>query len=136
MARPNKGANHVVEIQGNRESKRRAKIILQTITGELSVKEACRLLGVGPTQFANLRTQGLKGLVDSMDPKPVGRPTETESVSPTDPVEQKRLVDLERENRLLRAQVEVAALRREAASRSKSRGKAAPRSDTTGGAVP
>lgn len=129
------------EIQGNRESKRRAKIILQTITGELSVKEACALLGVGATQFANLRTQGLKGLVDSFDPQPVGRPVAEQPASPPDPAVQKHLTDLERENRILRAQVEVAALRREAVSRSKSRGKAAPRtpsprSDAAGGAVP
>lgn len=115
------------EIPGNRESKRRAKLILQTITGELSVDEACALMGVGPTQFANLRTQGLKAMADSFDPKPVGRPAKVE-MSPSDSAAQKRVAALERENRLLRAQVELAALRREASLRSKSRGKEAPRS--------
>lgn len=142
MARPNKGVNHVDEIQGSKESKRRAKLILKTITGEMSVREACEELGVGPTQFANLRTQALEGLVDRLEPKPAGRQTRAQVASPREVELAQRLADLERENRLLRAQAEVAGLRRrQEAKHSKSVGATtsrspAPRTDAAGGAVP
>ena len=142
MARPNKGVNHVDEIQGSKESKRRAKLILKTITGEMSVREACEQLGVGPTQFANLRTQALEGLVDSLGPKPAGRRPRVQVASPREVDLAQRVADLEHENRLLRAQVEVAGLRRrQEAKHSKSPGaptprSAAPRTDAAGGAIP
>lgn len=142
MARPNKGVNHVDEIQGTKESKRRAKLILKTITGEMSVREACEELGVGPTQFANLRTQALEGLVDSLGPKPAGRRPRAQVASSREVELAQRLADLERENQLLRVQVEVASLRRSREIKpSKSVGattsrSAAPRTDAAGGAIP
>lgn len=142
MARPNKGVNHVDEIQGSKESKRRAKLILKTITGEMSVREACEQLGVGPTQFANLRTQALEGLVDRLEPKPAGRRQRAQVASPREVDLTQQVADLERENRLLRAQVEVAGLRRRQETKhSKSVGATTPRSaatrtDAAGGAIP
>jgi hypothetical protein len=131
------------EIRGTRESKRRAKLILQTITGELSVKAACAQLGIGPTQFANLRTQALEGMVSVLQPKPAGRRPRVRVVTDHEVDLQLRIAELERENRLLQAQVEVAALlrRQQGTSRSKSVSTtaartAAPRSDAAGGAVP
>jgi transposase-like protein len=132
----------VDEIQGTKESKRRAKLILKTITGELSVREACEQLGIGPTQFANLRTRALEGLVDSLQPMPAGRRSRPQATPPREVELAQRVADLERENRLLKAQVEVAALRRnQEAIRPKSGGattsrSASPRSDAAGGAVP
>ncbi|HEY3497180.1 MAG TPA: helix-turn-helix domain-containing protein, partial [Polyangiaceae bacterium] len=142
MARPNKGVNHVDGIQGTRESKRRAKLILKTISGEMSVREACEQLGIGPTQFANLRTQALEGFVDCLQPEPAGRRPRAKVVSEHELTLQQRVADLERENRLLRAQAEVAALRRgQEPARSKSvrlpaPRPQAPRADAGGGAVP
>ena len=148
MARPNKGANHVDEIQGTKESKRRAKLILKTITGELSVREACEQLGIGPTQFANLRKQGLESLVDGLRPAPAGRRARARVVSEREVELTQRNAELERENRLLKAHVEVAGLRRsQEIPRSKSGAAAVPRpaaprpaspptSDAAGGAVP
>ncbi|MFN8827788.1 MAG: helix-turn-helix domain-containing protein, partial [Planctomycetota bacterium] len=40
----------------------------------MSVADACKELGVGPTQFANLREQMLQGALDALEPRPVGRP--------------------------------------------------------------
>jgi transposase-like protein len=143
MSRRTKGVDHVDEIQGSRESKRRAKLILKTITGELSVREAREQLGVGPTQFANLRRQALAGMVNSLRPQPVGRPPRPTVVTPNELELQQRLAEIERENRLLQAQVEVAALRRgrEGPRSKKSRTEtaaaaAAPRPDGGGRAVP
>ena len=108
----------------------------------MSVREACEELGIGPTQFANLREQGLEALVDSMGPKPAGRRSRAQVVSERELALQQRIADLEREARLLRAQVEVAGLRRrQELSRSKSVGAATPRPapprpEAAGGAVP
>jgi hypothetical protein len=108
----------------------------------MSVREACEQLGIGPTQFANLRTQALEGLVDSLGPKPAGRRARVRVASPRELELMQRLADLERENRLLQAQVEVAGLRRQReATRSKSVSPtasrpASPRTDAAGGAVP
>jgi transposase-like protein len=117
------------------------KIILQTIHGELSVKEACEQLGIGPTQFANLRLQALQGMVDSIQPQPAGRPPRAHVATAHELELQQRLAELERENRVLKAQVEVSSLRRQQAVRSKSDSPAAkrpapPRPNAAGGAVP
>ena len=142
MPRRTKGVDHVDEIQGSRESKRRAKLILKAITGELSVREAREQLGVGPTQFANLRRQALHGFVHCLRAQPVGRPSRPAVVTAKELELQQRVADLERENQLLRAQAEVAALRRNREGlRSKSLDEAAaavapPRPDGGGRAIP
>jgi len=46
MGRPNKGIDHIDNCDGSRLSKRRIKLILLTITGELSVQDACEKLGI------------------------------------------------------------------------------------------
>ena len=123
-------------------SGRSLPFILKTISGEMSVKEACEQLGIGPTQFANLRTRALEGLVDRLGPQPAGRRPRVQVASPREVELMQRNADLERENRLLRAQAEVASLRRDQeATRSKSVGTTvprppAPRADAAGGAVP
>jgi hypothetical protein len=108
----------------------------------MSVREACEQLGIGPTQFANLRTQALEGLVDRLGPKPAGRRPRAQVVSERELALRQRIADLEREARLLRAQVEVAGLRRsQEKPRSKSVGAptprpASPRADAAGAALP
>lgn len=135
------------EIQGSKECKRRAKLILKTITGALSVREACEQIGVGPTQFANLRTQFLRFGAEGLRPKPAGRRPRARVVSERELELMQRLAELERENRLLRAAAEVAALRRhQEITRSKSGPATVPRAaasrpapppaDAAGGAVP
>lgn len=101
----------------------------------MSVHEACEQIGVRPTQFANVRLQALQSMVSGMQPKPVGRRAHLPVVSERERALEQRVAELERENHLLRAQVEVAALRREAVLRPKS-GDATSRSDAAGGAVP
>jgi transposase-like protein len=137
----------VDEIQSSKESKRRAKLILKTITGELSVREACERIGVGPTQFANLRVQFLRFGAEGLKAKPAGRRPRPRVVSERELELMQRNAELEREIRLLKAQAEVASLRRhQESTRSKSSAAAVPRpttsrptppsADAAGGAVP
>ena len=142
MARPTKGAEHVMALPGTRESKRRAKLILDTISEKLSVKEACEQLGIGPTQFANLRQTALLGLLGALQPKPDGRPRRVpEEVQQELDALRQQVADLERENHVLQVQAEVSGLRRQPPLHAKSDGAAAlrrapPRKDAAGGAVP
>lgn len=143
MARPTKGAEHVMALPGTRESKRRAKLILDTISERLSVKDACEQLGIGPTQFANLRAQFLRFGLDGLQPRPVGRPRRVpEEVQQELDALRDQVTGLERENNVLKVQAEVSGLlRRQPPQRSKSSGaaasaKASARKDAAGGAVP
>jgi hypothetical protein len=75
------------------------------------VDEAYEELGVGPTQFANLRKQVLQGALDALEPRPVGRPRRASQMT-DDEVEamQERIVELERDAKILRTRLELAVL--------------------------
>jgi hypothetical protein len=107
MGRPTKGVEHVEGTEGSAEAKRRARMVLETLWGERTVEEACTELGVSPARFAVLREQALQGTVAALEPRAAGRPPA--------PRPDPKVEDLERENRELRRDVEVARLREEIA---------------------
>lgn len=113
MGRPNKGVAHLQGLPGTRESKLRAAAIWRTMNDELSVNEACEQIGVGPTQFANLRAEALLGFLGALQPKPVGRPrlVPLEVQEKLDAL-QRRVAELEHENHMLKVQAEVAPVSR------------------------
>jgi transposase-like protein len=121
MGRPNKGLLHLETMTGNSEAKRRVRVILATLNGEMTVKAACAELGIHATQFGNLRTKMLQGAIDAMEPQAIGRPMlSAPEPANVDELEQE-IVDLELENTMLQAKLEVnEALH--AARRSKSPG--------------
>lgn len=128
MPRPNKGLGHVDALQGDPESKWRLKVVLATLTGEMLVDEAHDELGIGQSQFANLRKQALQGALDALQPKPVGRPRRVTAHSEAE-VEamQQRIVELERDAVVLRSRLELAILPLlKDRHRSKSRGTTPP----------
>jgi hypothetical protein len=107
------------------------------------VNEACEVLGISPSQFANLREAALLGFLGALQPKPVGRPRRVPAEVQQELDELRQQIDgLERENHVLKVQAEVSGvLRRQQAARSKSGSAAAPRTppprtDAAGGAVP
>jgi hypothetical protein len=81
MGRPNKGIDHVDSCDGSQRSKQRAQVILRTINGELSVNEACEILGIQRPQFARLRRKALQGAVDALEPGRPGRPPTHDAAS-------------------------------------------------------
>jgi hypothetical protein len=103
----------------------------------MSVADACTELGVGPTQFANLRMRMLQGAVDAMEPQPIGRPR-LDLQKPIVDIDdlQQAVVDLEHENTMLQAKLDVnEALRAARDSKSPGKGNAAqkgPRGDRRG----
>jgi len=66
-------------LEGPEELKRRLRVILQTLTGERTVLEACRELGVGQARFHELRQQVLQGALDGIAPGRPGRPRKVET---------------------------------------------------------
>jgi hypothetical protein len=74
--RPGLGVDHVDRADGSDEAKQRLKAILQTLSGALSVSEACALLGVSEPHFARLRERALSGAAEALEPRPAGRPAE------------------------------------------------------------
>lgn len=125
MARPNKGAAHVDDLKGTPREKHRVKVILEALGGQRSVADACRELGVGPTQYANLRDQMLQGALDAMTPKPVGRPplAARRTQAEVDELED-QLIDLAGDNALLQAKLDATeALRAGGVSKSPEGGK-------------
>lgn len=108
--RPPEGLGHVDRLDGDDESKRRLRIVLATLLGELTVIEACERLGVSESRFHEMRRQALEGALASLRPGVPGRPKGVDE----DPVID-RLEGLERENRELRIELQASYVRTELA---------------------
>lgn len=74
MGRPNKGVEHVENLDADRYEKDRLKTILRTIGGELSVEAACEQLGIQRARFQEIRLACLQGAVGALAPGRPGRP--------------------------------------------------------------
>lgn len=120
MARPNKGVEHVRKLSADPLATQRVELIHQTMYGQLSVAEACERLGISKSYFDLLRTQASLGAIAAVTPQASGRRAVVETVLLEEwQVQQDRIVELERENALLRAQVELAGVRAVGARQSK-----------------
>jgi transposase-like protein len=80
--RPAKGAELVNAVPGSEASqasqasqvaRQRLQVVLQTLTGALSVQEACLILGIGRSGFHKLRQQFLQQAMGLLEPRPRGR---------------------------------------------------------------
>jgi transposase-like protein len=107
--RPPKGPRIVDDLDGSEHAKKRLKIILETLTGERGIDEACEVLGVSRAAFNKMRSKWLESAVSSLEPKPSGRPAKTVSE------EQKRIADLEAELAEMRMHIVGAQIREEIA---------------------
>jgi transposase-like protein len=107
MSRPGKGVEHVESLEGDATAKARVKVVLETISGQVSVEEACRILAVSPSRFHELRETALSGAIQALSPRPPGRP----AAPSEDPV----VTALRRENAELRHDLEAARTRAELA---------------------
>ena len=107
--RPPLGSDIVEHLDADPNTKERLKILLQTIAGELAVPDACQKLDISQARFFELRATMLKGAVESLQPKPVGRPVR--QIRP----ETERIQQLEQQNLDLRVHLAAAQLREEIA---------------------
>jgi hypothetical protein len=109
MARGRKpsGPKLVEGLQGSAQAKTRLHVVLQTMTGQLSVAQACALLGVGTARFHELRAEVLQAALDRLEPRPSGRPRQEPAVG--------EVTALEEEIRELRIDLQAARVREEIA---------------------
>ena len=103
------GPGYVDQLQGSVEDKRRLKVIMQTMTGELRLLEACRILDVCPQRFHQLREEAMQGALAGLAPRPKGRPR------PQLTPEQQRIAELEKELAATRIELRAAQAREEIA---------------------
>ncbi len=61
--------------------KARLRAIVETLTGERSVDEACTRLGIQRAYFQELRHKALQGALEALMPQQPGRRPRTQSVS-------------------------------------------------------
>jgi hypothetical protein len=99
------------------------------------VDEAYEELGIGPTQFANLRRQTLLGALDGLQAKSGGRPRRVSNRTDAE-VEamEAHIAELEHELTVLRSRLELAILPllKGAKHRSKRRRQASPPGEAAG----
>ena len=110
MGRPPKGLDHIDSLPGEPLSKHRLRVILETLTGQRSVAEACEELSLSEARFHTLRKDVLAGALDALDPKPLGRPP-----NPVDRLDAGRVAELERIVRDLQFDLETERVRAEIA---------------------
>jgi hypothetical protein len=108
--RPPLGLGHVDRLPGSDEARARLRIILATLSGEKTIPAACAELRVGESRFHELRNEFLAKGVESLEPRPLGRPPDP---GPSD-LERQNL-RLHRENEQLKLEVQAAQIREEIA---------------------
>ncbi len=110
MGRPPKGLDHVNGLCGDRLSKQRLRVVLETVSGERTVESACRELGIGEARFHVLRREALEGALHALEPSPRGRPGK-----PAESAEAVRIRELEATIQDLRIDLELSRVRTEIA---------------------
>jgi transposase-like protein len=107
--RPTLGAGHAERLDGPAPSKQRLAVILRTLSGELSVEEACAQIGVSSAQFHRLRERALEGALSALAPGTPGRPPAAPVVEPS------RVQELEAQVLELQIDLRASQLREEIA---------------------
>jgi transposase-like protein len=103
------GPRLVEALDGSESAKGRLRVILETLTGEKTVFDACQELGIGESMFHKLRNEFLQDAVGLLEPKPLGRPRD--EIDPEEKLREgyeKRIQDLEVRLEAARVREEIA----------------------------
>ncbi|MHC4874501.1 MAG: transposase [Planctomycetota bacterium] len=73
MGRKTSGSKIVENLKGSELALKKLQVMLQTLNGEKSIKEACEELGISEAMFYKMRGQFLQNSVEHLEPKPAGR---------------------------------------------------------------
>ena len=107
--RPPRGAKQVDHLTGSIDAKARLRVIMETVSGQKSIKEACRELGVEKSAFYTMRDKALAGALESLEPRQMGRPRAITTGK------DKKIEELEHELLETRMDLEAAHIREELA---------------------
>lgn len=72
--RPTKGSEIVTGHDASGDAKKKVRLVLETLGGKCSVKDAAAALGVSESQFHRIREGLLEGMLEAAEPRPLGRP--------------------------------------------------------------
>lgn len=72
--RPPEGLRHIDRLEGSEESKLRLRTILETLSGECTIAEACERLGLSEARLHQLRQAALEAALSGLAPGQPGRP--------------------------------------------------------------
>ncbi len=99
----------VHRLDGSERAKDRMEVILQTVAGTITIRQACDHLGIDEARFFQLRTEALQAGLSCLEPRPLGRPPQQPSP------EQQRIAELEeqlrekeRQQRAMETRLEIA----------------------------
>ena len=109
LGRPPKGPELVDELEGSDQAKRKLRIMIETISGEKTIPQACAELGIQRSRFHAMRKAFLLDAVNSLEPRNRGRPPA--QVTP----EQAHIDLLEKRVEALSYEVRAAQIREELA---------------------
>lgn len=101
------GPRLVEGCMGSPEAKERASVILETIAGLCTIREACRRLEVSQAHFHRLRERLLESAIDSQEPRPPGRPAHPAGEDPRLIELRQHCEELERANHISRVREEI-----------------------------
>lgn len=103
------GALLVEHLEGSEHAKERLKAILETLSGQRTIPDACAELGIHDSMFHRMRSEVLQTALSRLEPRPLGRPPRPSSC------EAERVAELETENLNLTVELKAAEVRRELA---------------------
>ena len=107
--RPIKGLDNIEKLEGSEAAKERLKLVLGTLTGEISVEEACKVLGISRSRLFEIRKQALEGALKELQPSTPGRKSVQEDERDKKIQELEKLVDeLETNLEVSRTRTELA----------------------------
>jgi transposase-like protein len=95
MSRPPEGVGHVDRLEGPEDLKRRLRVLLDTLSGRVSVAQACEELGVSESRLHELRREALEGALGALMPKPAGRPATGQTTTAREKELEGRIQELE-----------------------------------------
>jgi transposase-like protein len=104
------GPEFVDQLAGEAIAKERLRIVLETISGQRRVIDACAHLGISEQRFDELRLEALQAAVAALEPKPPGR--KPRSTAP----DEAEVTQLRARVAALEAELQVAAVRAEVAA--------------------
>ncbi len=99
------GAELVERLEGSQHAKERLKVMLKTLSGELTIPQACAQLGIHETRFHVQRAATLQAALGFLEPRPAGRPPHVPSA------EEQRIADLEAQLGELKLDLQAAQIR-------------------------
>lgn len=110
IGRKPQGAELVEALYGSDHAKARLKLFLQTISGEVSVGDACRQLGICESRFYDQRNAWLHDSLGHLEPRAPGRPRKEEpALSPEEAAAlRRRVAELEARSAAVEVQAELA----------------------------